>query len=292
MSGRRPEHGQNFLRSRRLARRLLANTSLSADDLVLDIGAGAGALTAQLAQRCRHVVAYEVDPHVFRGLERRFGNSANVSLVHADFLSCALPRGPYKVCANLPFNITAEVVAKLTSGVDPPRDAYLVVQREAAQRFTANRRQRVSLVACLMYPRWQAQVLAQIPPTAFRPTPAVDAALLQLRPRSRSLIAARDIALYRDLVTQGFVGGSCLGDSLRRLFTTRQLRRLSSDLDMRLDQSPSRVRPDQWVALLRFVLEHRHQVNLGHIRRSYIRLQERHRRLRKSHRTRSPRRRK
>lgn len=291
MSGRRPEHGQNFLRSRRLARRLLAKTSLSADDLVLDVGAGAGALTAQLSQRCRHVVAYEVDPHVFHGLGRRFRNSANVTLVHADFLTCELPRGPYKVCASLPFNITADVVAKLTSGVDPPQDAYLIVQREAVNRFIVDRRQRFTLVACLLYPRWQARVLAHIPATAFRPTPAVGAALLHLRLRSRPLVTDRDDALYRDLVTQGFVGGSCLRDALRPLLTTRQLRRLGSDLDLPLDQSPSRVRPDQWAALLRFVLAHRHQVNLSHIRRSHARLKKRHRRLRKSHRTRSARRR-
>ncbi|MDE2868442.1 MAG: rRNA adenine N(6)-methyltransferase family protein [Chloroflexota bacterium] len=290
MSGRRPEHGQNFLRSRRLARRLLANTSLSADDLVLDIGAGTGVLTAQLSQRCRHVVAYEVDPNVFRGLERRFRDSANVTLVHADFLTCALPRGPYKVCANLPFNITADVVAKLTSGVDPPQDAYLVVQREAVQRFIPDRRRRYTLVACLLYPRWHAQVLAHIPATAFRPAPAVDAAQLHLRLRSRPLIAARHDALFRNLVTQGYVGGTCLGRALRPLLTTRQLRRIASDLGLGLDQSPSHVRPQQWVDLLRFVLAHQHQVNLSSICRSHARLQRRQRRLRKSHRTRSPRR--
>ena len=291
MSGRRPEHGQNFLRSSRLARQLLAKTSISADDLVLDIGAGRGALTAPLSDRCRHVVAYEADPRVFRGLERRFRDSANVTLVQADFLTCGLPRGPYKVCANLPFNITADVVAKLTSGVDPPQDAYLVVQREAVKRFTVDRRKRFTLVACLLYPRWHTRVLAHIPATAFRPPPSVDAAQLHLRLRSKPMIAARHEALYRNLVTQGYVGGSCLGAALRPLLTTRQLRRIASDLDLRLDQSPSHVRPEQWLALLRFVLAHRHQVNLAHIRRSHARLQNRQRRLHKSHRTRLKRRR-
>ena len=236
-------------------------------------------------------MAYEVDPRVFRGLERRFRDSANVTLVHADFLKCELPRGPYKVCANLPFNITADVVAKLTSGLDPPRDAYLGVQREAAERFMVNRRQRFTLVSCLLYLRWHARVLAHIPATAFRPAPEVDAALLHFRLRSRALIAARDDALFRDLVTQGFVGGASLGAALRPLLTTRQLRRIASDLELALDQSPSQVRPEQWVALVRFVLAHRHQVNLSHIRGAHARLQKRQRRLRKSHRTRSPRRR-
>ncbi len=231
-------------------------------------------------------MAYEVDPRVFRVLERRFRDSANVTLVQADFLTCKLPRGPYKVCANLPFNITADVVAKLTSGVDPPQAAYLVVQREAVKRFTVSRRQRFTLVACLLYPRWHARVLTHIPATAFYPPPSVGAAQLHLKLRSKPLIAARHDALFRDLVTQGFIGGSCLGDALRPLLTTRQLRRIASDLDLELDQSSSHVRPEQWLALLRFVLAHRHQVNLSHIRRSHARLQKQQRRLRKSHRTR------
>lgn len=235
-------------------------------------------------------MAYEVDPRVFRGLERRFRNSANVTLVHADFLTCALPRGPYKVCASLPFNMTADVVAKLTSGVDPPSDAYLVVQREAVQRFIANRRQRVTLVACLLYPRWRVRMLAYIPSTAFRPQPAVDAALLHLRLRPHPLIAARDHALFQDLVTQGFVGGSSLSDALRPLLTARQLRRIGRNLDLGLDQTPAQVRPEQWVALLRFVIARQHQVSLSRIRGSHARLRKRQRRLHKSHRTRVARR--
>ena len=291
MSGRKPEHGQNFLRSRRLARRLLAKTSISADDLVLDIGAGQGALTAPLAERCRHVVAYEIDPRVFHGLEQRYRDSSAVTLVQADFLACELPCGPYKVCASLPFNFTADVVAKLTSGVDPPQDAYLIVQREAAERFIADHRQRCTLVACLLYPRWHARLLAHIPASAFRPPPAVDAVLLHLGLRPHPLIAARDDALFRDVVTHGFVGGSSLRASLRPLLTMRQLRRIASDLNLSLDRPPSDVHPAQWIGLLRFVAGHRHQANLSSIRGAHARLQRRQRRLHKSHRTRSPQRR-
>lgn len=290
MSGQRPEHAQNFLRSRRIARQLLAKTSISADDLVLDIGAGRGALTGPLARRCRHVVAYEIDPGVFRSLERRFRDSANVTLVNADFLCCELPRGTYKVCASLPFNITASIVAKLTSGVDPPQDAYLVVQREAAERYLVRRRQSFTLVACLLYPRWRVRVLAHLPAKVFRPPPAVDAALLRLELRFRPLVRARDFEVYRDLVTQGFVGGASVGAALRPLLTTRQLRRLAGDLKLEISQPPSAVRPEQWVGLARFVSERPDEVNLHGIRRAHAQLQRRQRRLRKRHRTRSPRR--
>ena len=231
-------------------------------------------------------MAYEIDPRVFRGLERRYRDSSTVTLVQADFLTCELPREPYKVFASLPFNITADVVAKLTSGVDPPQDAYLIVQRAAVERFMVNRRRRFTLVACLLYPRWHARMLAHIPATSFRPPPSVDAALLHLRLRPKPLIATRDDSLFRDLVTQGFVGGASLRAALRPLLTTRQLRRISCDLKLELDQSPSVVRPEQWIGLTRFVSEHRHQVNLSHIRGAHRRLRNRQRQLRKRHRTR------
>ena len=204
MSGRRPEDGQNFLRSRRLARQLLAKTSISSDDLVLDIGAGRGALTEPLAERCRRVVAYEIDPRLFRHLKGRFRDSPNVTLVQADFLKCELPRGPYKVCASLPFNITADAVAKLTSGLDPPQDAYLVVQREAAERFMVDHRQRITLVACLLYPRWRVRALANIPATAFLPLarcgcraapPEASASSLDRSARPRLVSRPRDSGL-------------------------------------------------------------------------------------------------
>ncbi|MYD95537.1 MAG: hypothetical protein F4Y02_18040 [Chloroflexi bacterium] len=239
-----------------------------------------------MAERCRHVVAYEIDPLVFRDLKRRLGDWTNVTLVQADFLRCSLPNEPYSVCASLPFNITADVVAKLTTGVDPPNDAYLVIQREAVRRFMVSGQRRFTLISCLLYPRWKVHLLGHIPATAFRPQPAVSAALIHFRLRPQSLVTARDQALFRDLVTQGFVGGSSVGDALRPVFTSRQLRRIAKDLKLKLDGVPSAVRPAQWVALMRFVAEHPQEVKLASIAGAFARLENRHRRLRKSHRTR------
>jgi len=119
------------------------------------------------------VVAYETDALVFRDLKRRLGQWANVTLVQADFLRCALPNEPYSACANLAFNITADVVSKLTTGVDPPQDAYLVIQREAVRRFMVDGRRRFTLVACPIYPRWRVRELMHIPAEVFFPQPAI-----------------------------------------------------------------------------------------------------------------------
>ena len=291
MSGRRPGHGQNFLRSRELVRKLLDRTSIAGDDLVLDIGAGQGELTEALTTRCRRVVAYEIDARLFRVLQRRLGAADNATLVRADFLKCELPHEPYKVFASRPFNITADVVAKLTSGSDPPQDAYLIVQREAAERFLTGTQSPSTLIGLLLAPRWSTRILAHLPSTAFRPRPSVRAALLSLSPRSRPLLDRHGEPLYRDLVTHAFgCGTGSLRGALRPVLTARQLRRLSRSLGFRLDSSPCELRPEHWLGMYRFVREQVEPAKQRAIAGSYARLRRRQRRLRKWHRTRSVRR--
>ena len=156
----------------------------------------------------------------------------------------------------MPFNITADVVAKLTSGVDPPLDVYLIVQREAAERYVIAPDRRSTLIACLMNPRWDVRVLAHIPRTEFGPCPKVDAALLRLRRRRRPLIESAAAAVYADLVTHAYSSGRrTLKQSLRPVLTARQLGRLSRDLGFEPHQHPAELRPDQWLGLARFVLD-------------------------------------
>jgi 23S rRNA (adenine-N6)-dimethyltransferase len=81
------------------------------------------------------VVAIEKDPVLVPPLRHRFAGMPHVRIREADFLEVALPRAPYKVFANIPFNITTAIVTKLIGASCPPDDAYLVVQKEAAARF-------------------------------------------------------------------------------------------------------------------------------------------------------------
>ena len=122
-SGRAP--GQHFLR-RPVAAELVRDARLRRDDLVVDLGAGTGRLTAELARAARRVVAVELDP----GLAARLnGRWANVEVVEADARDVHLPREPFRVVANLPFAGTNEILRHL---LDDPRvplvRADLVVQ--------------------------------------------------------------------------------------------------------------------------------------------------------------------
>jgi 23S rRNA (adenine-N6)-dimethyltransferase len=99
------------------------------------------------------VVAVEKDGALAARLARRFVENPVVSIVQADFLDVSLPREPFTVFASLPFNATSEIVTRLLGAASPPDELHLVVQREAAERYTG--RPRESLVAVLLKP-WPA----------------------------------------------------------------------------------------------------------------------------------------
>ena len=200
--GRQPL-SQHFLWNRRLVDRLVRASSLSPDDLVLEIGPGRGILTEALLRVAARVVAVELDGRLCRALRERWGQRPQLALVEGDFLEYPLPQEPYKVFASLPYSRTCEMLRKLLHAEPAPRDCYLVVQREAAEKYTVHARAN-SMAALLHYPWWDTRVTHQFERGDFSPAPSVDSVLLRLTLRTAPLLDAREKAGYRDYVTRRF----------------------------------------------------------------------------------------
>lgn len=156
--------GQHFLRPD-VARRFVARAGVGCDDLVLDLGAGTGALTFPLAAVAARVVAIERDPKLARRLTRRA--PANVSVHQRDLLDLWLPRRPFRVVANLPFAGSNEVVRRLLARHVPLLGADLIVELGTARGWV-ERSARCS-IACTL------------PASAFVPAPRCTAAVLRIR---------------------------------------------------------------------------------------------------------------
>ena len=176
---------QNFLRDPRLAEHLVHLAALDANDTVIEIGPGSGVLTGRLARRCRQVLAIEKDATLARRLAQRFAAERAVAVFAADFLEFPLPSSRYKVFANIPFAITTAIVSKLTTGVSPPEDAWLVMQREAAQRFLGE--PGGTLVSALLHPWFTGQIRHHFRRSDFVPQPGVEVVLLHLSRRGEPL---------------------------------------------------------------------------------------------------------
>ncbi len=130
---------QNFLTSKATINRLLRLTDIAPSDTVLEIGAGKGHITCELASRAARVISYEIDEELARKLAPTLPD--NVQLHARDFLHCALPQSPYKVFANLPFFLTTDILRKLTRGDRAPDAAWLIVEKGAAKRFCGQPRE-------------------------------------------------------------------------------------------------------------------------------------------------------
>lgn len=279
-------YSQNFLRDPRLVERLLARSSICRDDMVYEIGPGAGAITDGLARRAGQVVAIELDGALAERLRRRYAAQPHVAIHTGDFLASALPTQPYKVFANIPFAYTHEIVTKLTEATCPPQDAYLIMQREAAEKFCGA--QREYLYAALLKPWFTVEVVYSFRRSDFTPAPNVEVVMLRLQKRGPPLITPSERQMYRDFVVYGFVTRQPTLDAiLRGVLTYRQRQHALQQLDIAPDSTPSAIACPQWIELFHSFMRVASPQARQTISGSERRLRQRQSQLHKLHRTRS-----
>lgn len=279
---------QNFLRRPALAAALLDACDLHASDVVYEIGPGKGILTAHLALRCRSVVAVEKDPRLADRLRRRFAAAPQVTIHQGDFLEYPLPDRPYKVVANIPFNITAAIVSKLTDAARPPEDAYLTMQREAADVLLGE--PHASLRSVLLKPWYDMAIVHRFRRTDFVPAPRVDVVMLRLRKRGPPLVSRADRQRFRDFVVYLFTTWRPdSGSALKQVFSRQRLRHLCGDLGVAVDAlpTPTSIPFEHWLQLYEDFKATGDARALRRIAGSEERLLRQQQRLQKVHRTRS-----
>jgi 16S rRNA (adenine1518-N6/adenine1519-N6)-dimethyltransferase len=199
------ELGQHFLVDENILGVAGRLADLQPDDIVLEVGAGLGVLTAYLAERVRLVHAVELDRGLEPHLRERLTGYDNVELVLGDALTLpleALDPAPAKLVANLPYQIATPLVAESLDGL-PSLDLWCVmVQREVADRFFASPGTKsygaVSVLVQLTGERTGYHPVAR---TVFRPPPNVDSALVAFR-RVRSW--GPEFAYVKEIVQAAF----------------------------------------------------------------------------------------
>lgn len=279
-------YSQNYLRDSRLVAALLRKSSLNLNDLVYEIGPGKGIITAQLARHCRRVVAVEIDPRLAEKLALQFSGWENISICADDFLQTSLPVAPYKVFANIPFNITSAILQKLTTAANPPEDAYLVMQKEAALMYQGWPRESARTL-CLK-PWFEMQIVHRFRRRDFTPIPGVDIVLHRLRKLARPHVPASKRQCYRDFVVYGFTTWrSSSGRMFDDLFSYSQRKRIRRELSIDLAATPTEFSFEQWLRLFTFFLDLDNSRAMQRITGSERRLQRQQTRLQKVHRTRA-----
>jgi 23S rRNA (adenine-N6)-dimethyltransferase len=161
----------------RWAERLVAASGVQSGDLVIDIGAGLGAITAPLVAAGVRVIAVERHPQRAAELRRRFG--ADIVVVQADAGDLRLPRRPFHVVGNPPFATTSAVLRRLLHPASALVSAHLVLDERAISRWAGN----TAPAARRWQQHFEIVVGERLPRHAFDPPPIVRCRVLTLRRR-------------------------------------------------------------------------------------------------------------
>ncbi len=196
---RRRQLGQNFL-DPATAEQIVDQAGLVPGELVLEIGAGAGAFTHALARRGVRLIAVEPDPHWASRLRTEFrGVQAVQQILQRDFTTVALPRERFRVVGSLPFARTTDIFRRL---FDEPATALwradLVVQWEVAQKRAAQPPN--TLLSTAWAPWWAMRLGRRIAAAEFRPVPRVDGGVLTVTRRHPSLLPVSMARAYAAFV--------------------------------------------------------------------------------------------
>jgi 23S rRNA (adenine-N6)-dimethyltransferase len=223
-------------------------STIGGADTVYEIGPGRGIITAELARRAGRVIAVEKDAWLVRRLRERFSGTANIEIVENDFLRYRIAEREYKIFASIPYNVTADIVRKILYTYPTPGEAYLILQKEPARKFSGSSGE--TLFSLLAKPFYDMRIIERLKRTDFHPVPNVDSVLLRIRRLGRPLIQRDEKAVYRDFVRYGFGRWkSYLRLAFKDVFTYKQWKRLAHDLQFPVNVTPTQLSFEQWLGL-------------------------------------------
>ena len=179
--------GQNFLITARIPEKIAEGAEIDESTTVLEIGPGIGCLTRCLAARAKKVVTVEIDDRLLPILQETLGDLSNVQVVHGDILKTDLNallgnEEKLAVCANLPYNITTPILVYLLESGLSFESMTVMVQKEVAQRFCAERGSKdYGAITLFLNYYTKPKMLFSVGAGNFLPKPRVDSAVLRLQ---------------------------------------------------------------------------------------------------------------
>ena len=228
--------GQNFLKSPAVVRKMAEVASLDANDTVLEIGPGKGVLTKVLLDIGAKVIAVEKDTELIPILQDKFAlqmHSGQLSLLCADITNINVKDLPqdYKIVANIPYNITGEIIRMFLESDNQPQSMTLLVQKEVAQRIVA-KGGKESILSMSVKAYGVPQYVQKVPAMLFNPAPKVDSAVLHIANVSTDFFTDHNISeqAFFTTVKQGF--------AQKRKMLTNNLN-ISGDTLTKLDIKPT-----------------------------------------------------
>ena len=192
--------GQNFLQDKSVLAKIIKTADLSPHDEIIEVGPGHGILTEELAASAKKVTTIELDDRLIPILKEKFAHLKNIELIHQNALDFPPPSTPYKLVANIPYYITSPLISHFLHTENRPTKIVLLVQKEVAEKICADKK--LNVLAIHVQNFGKPHLIATVPPSAFKPAPKVDSAIIEIEVYKKPLI--EDYKSLFKLVHQAF----------------------------------------------------------------------------------------
>ena len=258
----RKRFGQNFLHDPWIIERIVAAIHPQPGEAMIEIGPGLAALTDPIAQRVEHMSVIEIDRDLATRLASHPFLKDKLTIYQQDaltfdFAALATQLGkPLRVFGNLPYNISTPLMFALFSYSHAICDMHFMLQKEVVNRLVAAPNSkaygRLSVMAqyyCKVIP------VLEVPPSAFKPAPKVDSAVVRLIPHQHIAQPVDDMALFSRIVTEAFTQRrKTIRNSLANFISAEQLTALGFDLNLRAEN----VSVEAYCRLANWIAHHKH----------------------------------
>lgn len=182
------QFGQNFITDQNLLQSIVFDANISSEDIVVEIGPGAGTLTQEIAKKAKNVYSYEIDKNLVPVLEETLKNYPNTKVILKDIqkvgdkeLYDLLEGKEYKVVANLPYYITTPIIMKFIESNYPPKSITVMVQKEVAERLKSNApTSDIGAISLSIALYGDVEMTRVVSRKMFMPEPNVDSAVIRI----------------------------------------------------------------------------------------------------------------
>jgi len=179
--------GQNFLVDRYFISRIVNEINPKEENNILEIGPGKGAITEPILKKTNHISVVEIDPDMIKILKHKI-STKNISILAEDVLGIndEFFEKFNKIIGNLPYYIATEIILKLTKIYSSSSELYFMVQKEVAERITANPSNKsFGRLSVILQYYFDTELLFELPPEAFSPQPKITSAFIRLIRKKR-----------------------------------------------------------------------------------------------------------
>ena len=177
--------GQNFLTDNLFLEKIINSSGIESSNNVIEIGPGDGALTTYILEKTQNLVAYEIDQELIDLLTKKF-KGHDVNFINEDFLEINLNEintSSLIVMGNLPYNVSSQIILNILESDLEYEHCIFLVQKELAQRFNSTKKSsKISLIADFFS---DFEILFDIPPEAFYPSPKVTSSLVKIKKNTK-----------------------------------------------------------------------------------------------------------